>query len=275
VTLASQTITYAIVDGHPLALDVYKPGPATQATGKVPAVIVIHGGGWSADDKGEAPRASARLAQQGFAVFDIQYRTDPQPNWKTATGDVKCAIGWVKRRAKDAAGIDVDPDRVTLLGRSAGGHLALLAAYAPDDPALPPSCEAGDTRVASVISLYGPTDLVWGYEHPTNPRVFDMRARVSNFMGGPPSAVPDRYRLMSPAVRVTASSPRTLLLHGGHDAFIPAAHAELLAARLQALGVSHELLVVPYAQHAFDFIHGGLSGQLAEHAILQFLRVRR
>lgn len=269
----TRTLVYATVEGgQPLSLDVYRPGPATPATAKVPAVIVVHGGGWSADDKGDASQASERLAAQGYAVFDIQYRTAPQPNWKTATGDVKCAIGWVKRHAKSEAGVDVDPSRVTLLGRSAGGHLALLAAYTPDDPALPPSCDAGDTRVESVISFYGPTDLAWGYDHPGNPRVFDMRVRVSNFMGGTPAGAPERYRLMSPTARAKRGAPRTLLLHGGHDQFIPAGHADLLAARLRELGVPHDVLVVPYAQHAFDFISGGLAGQLAEDAIARFLR---
>jgi acetyl esterase/lipase len=271
----AQTIVYATVDGQPLALDVYPPVSTSTSTSpaesRTPAVIVIHGGGWSADDKGGAPLASAWLAAHGFAVFDIQYRTAPQPNWRTATGDVKCAIGWVKRHAMDKAGVNIDPARVTLLGRSAGGHLALLAAYAPDDPALPPTCQSGDTRVASVISLYGPTDLTWSFEHPLNPRIFDSPVRLANFLGGTPTTVPERYRLMSPTNRVTPQAPRTLLIHGGHDQFVSVSHANLLAARLSAANVPHELLIIPYAEHAFDFIQGGLAGQLAEHAILQFL----
>lgn len=263
----SQTLDFATVDGRTLALDVYRPTPAT---GRVPAVIVIHGGGWSADDKGGAPRTSAWLAAHGYAVFDIQYRTSPQPNWKTAIGDVKCAIGWVKHSAAKA-GVTVDPARVALLGRSAGGHLALLAAYAPADPALPPSCAAGDTRVATVISYYGPTDLTWGYQHPGNPRVFDTPVRLGNFMGGSPAQEPERYRLMSPAVRVTASAPRTLLIHGGRDQFVAEAHVELLTSRLRALDVPYQTLIIPYAQHGFDFVSGGLSGQLAEQAVLEAL----
>jgi len=161
---------------------------------------------------------------------------------------------------------------VSLLGRSAGAHLVLLAAYTPDDPALPPSCDAGDTRVASVISFYGPTDLVWGWDHPTNPRVFDTHVRVGNFMGGSPATVPERYKLMSPTSRVTAGAPPTLLIHGGQDQFVSVAHVERLATRLRDLGVPHRTLVVPYAQHGFDFISGGLGAQLAEQATLKFLR---
>ncbi|HSZ82529.1 MAG TPA: alpha/beta hydrolase [Polyangia bacterium] len=263
----SQTLVYANVDGQALSLDVYRPAPAGP---RAPAVIVVHGGGWSADDKGAAPLTSAWLAAHGYAVFDIQYRIAPQPNWRTAIGDVKCAIGWVKRHAREA-GVDVDPARVSLLGRSAGGHLVLLAAYDADDPALPPSCDAGDTHVASVISYYGPTDLVWGWEHPTNPRVFDVATRLGNYVGGTPATEGARFRLLSPINHVTAASPPTLLIQGGSDAFVSPPHAQRLAERLVAAGVRHDVLVVPYAQHGFDFISGGLGEQLAEQAVLRFL----
>ena len=104
-------------------LDAYLPAEDDAAR---PAIIVIHGGSWSSGDKSDFPRWNGWLVEHGFAIFDIQYRLAPQPNWQTATSDVKCAIGWVKRNA-DHYG--VDPDRIALLGRSAGGHLALLAAY--------------------------------------------------------------------------------------------------------------------------------------------------
>jgi acetyl esterase/lipase len=266
----SATLAYATVEGRALALDVYRPA----ATGRVPAIVVVHGGGWSAGDKGEAPLASAWLAARGYAVFDVQYRLAPPPTWQAAVGDVKCAIGWVKRRSGEA-GVDVDPAHVTLLGRSAGGHLALLAAYAPDDPALPPSCDAGDTRVASVISFYGVTDLAWAWEHPMNPRVFDARARLGNYVGGTPATEPARFRALSPVERATAAAPPTLLVHGGSDQIVSVEQSERLDRRLGALGVPHETLLIPYAQHGFDFIAGGLGAQLAEDAVLRFLRAAR
>jgi acetyl esterase/lipase len=266
----SATLAYATVEGRALALDVYRPA----ATGRVPAVVIVHGGGWSAGDKGEAPLASAWLAARGYAVFDVQYRLAPPPTWQAAVGDVKCAIGWVKRRSGEA-GVDVDPARVTLLGRSAGGHLALLAAYAPDDPALPPSCDAGDTRVASVVSFYGVTDLAWAWEHPMNPRVFDARARLGNYVGGTPATEPARFRALSPVERATSAAPPTLLVHGGSDQIVSVEQSERLDHRLGALGVPHETLLIPYAQHGFDFIAGGLGAQLAEDAVLRFLRAAR
>jgi acetyl esterase/lipase len=268
----SATVKYATVDGVALSLDVYRPS----VSGRVPAIVIIHGGGWSTGDKGEAPRASAWLAAHGYAVFDVQYRLAPPPSWRAAVGDVKCAIGWVKRRARQSeAGVDVDPERVTLLGRSAGGHLALLAAYTPDDAELPPTCDAGDTRVASVISFYGLTDLPWAWEHPTNPNVFDTRMRILNYAGGTPETEGARLAALSPIERVSPAAPPTLLVHGGRDQIVRVEQTMRLDGKLAALGVAHETLLVPYAQHAFDFISGGLGAQLAEDAVLRFLRPTR
>lgn len=265
-----QTIIYMKVGREAFMVDVYRPPTTTQMP--VPAIVVIHGGGWSSGDKGEAPLASQWLAAQGYAVFDIQYRLAPAAKWTTALGDIKCAIGWVKTQSQEA-GVQVDPRRVTLLGRSAGAHLALLAAYTADDPTLPPSCPAPDTHVESVISFYAPTDLVWGYQHPSNNRIYDSTRRLEDFLGGTPSTVPEAYQRASITNRVTASVPRTLLLQGGRDLFVAPTHAYLLAPKLQMAHVAHDLVMVPYGQHSFDFVQGGLSGQVIESVILRFLKV--
>ena len=268
---APKTVTYATADGIPLGLDVYPP--SSGAGGPSPAVLVAHGGGWSAGEKGDASLFSRRLAERGYTVFDIQYRMSPQPNWKTATGDVKCAVGWIKQHAS-GPDWNVDPKRLTLLGRSAGGHLALLTAYTPGDPKLPPSCDAPDTTVESVIDFYGPTDLAWGYDHPANPKAYDIHAKLTGFTGGTPSTAADLYRLLSPAARVTAGAPRTLIIHGGRDQLVSFHHSELLADKLREVGVPCETLFIPFAQHGFDFIFGGFSEQIAEQVVLRFLADR-
>jgi acetyl esterase/lipase len=264
----NQTVNHATVNGTPLALDVYLPRARPTQPGR--PVLVIHGGFWSAGQKGEAALQSRRLADLGYTVFDVQYRISPQPNWQTATGDVKCAIGWVKAHA-DTPDWNVDPARLTLLGRSAGGHLALMAAYTPTDPELRASCDVTDTSVESVISLYGPTDLGWGYKYPANKWVSDSRGKLRAFLGGPPDQAGTRYHDLSPLERVTPAAPRTLLAHGGRDQLVAHGHMGLLAARLRAMGVPCETLFIPYAQHAFDFVVGGFSDQILEAAMLRFL----
>ena len=265
-----QTLTYNTAGGQPLALDVYRP-PGVKPGQAVPAVIVVHGGGWSSGDKGEASLNSRWLSEQGFAVFDIQYRIKPQPNWQTATGDVKCAVGWVKASA-GRAGVTIDPARITLLGRSAGGHLALLAAYTADDPKLPPSCPVKDVRVGAVVAYYAPTDLVWGFGRPANIRVYDTTARLRDFLGGTPDTAAEAFRQASIVNRVTKRSPRTLLVQGGRDQFVSPQHVDRLLPHLKAAGVPHDTVLIPYGQHGFDYVVGGLGGQIVESALLAFLR---
>ncbi len=150
----------------------------------------------------------------------------------------------------------------------------LLAAYTAGDDRLPPSCPAADTSVAAVAAYYAPPDLTWGYAHPARTAVYDSSDRLRRFVGGTPQTNGDLYRLLSPTERVTPRSPRTLLVHGGRDQFIGRQHVDMLVERLRAAQVPHQTLIIPYAQHGFDFVFGGLSGQLAEAVLLRFLDAR-
>ena len=176
--------TFANVEGQALKLDVYLS--RTRQEKLSPAIVVVHGGSWSAGERGDYPQWNEWLARHGYAVFDVDYRLAPQPNWRTATGDVKCAISWVKA---NAARYEVDSTRIALLGRSAGGHLALLAAYTSGEAALAPSCTSSpDSSVRAVVALYAPTDLTWGFAHPANERVLDGAGKIRDFLGGTPAS---------------------------------------------------------------------------------------
>jgi acetyl esterase/lipase len=271
-----RTVPFATVEGgQVLSLDVYLPAPRP-ATPSRP-ILVIHGGFWQAGRRGEASMQSRQLAEAGFTVFDVEYRLAPQPNWQSAVGDVKCAIGWVKQHASSPEW-NVDPAKVTLLGRSAGAHLALMAAYTAGDTDLPPSCAApdaaADTSVESVISLYGPTDLTWAYAHPANLHAADSPAKLRAFLGDAPEREPARYRALSPTDRVTLRAPRTLLAQGGRDQFVAPDQMDRLASKLAAAGVAHDTLLIPYAQHAFDFVPGSFSSQIFEAVLRRFLAGR-
>jgi acetyl esterase/lipase len=101
--------------------------------------------------------------------------------------------------------------------------------------------------------------------------VYDSRARLERFLGGTPRTAAEAYRLASITERVRAGVPRTLLLHGGRDQLVSPTNALLLATKLAGASVAHDLVVVPYGQHCFDYVVGGLSGQIAEAVVLRFL----
>ncbi len=266
----STTHTFAQVDGKDLQLDVYLPTQNTANNGA--SLIVIHGGSWSGGERNDFPQWNQMFAAQGFTVFDVDYRLS-QPNYLTATGDVKCAVKWVR---ENAVKFKILPDRIALLGRSAGGHLALLAAYSANDTRLPSSCSANETNenVRAVVSIYAPTDLLWAYDNPANQRVIDGPQTLANFLGGSPhesNEMRERYILASPVSHVASNTPTSLLIHGGQDQLVRPENVNLLADKLKEEGAPHKTLFIPYAQHGFDYNFNGWGAQISERVILDFL----
>ncbi|MGY0234477.1 alpha/beta hydrolase fold domain-containing protein [Longispora urticae] len=261
----ARTVTYATVEGRALPLDVWLP-PASAAR-PAPVVVTVHGGAFVAGQQGQYPKWNAWLNERGYAVFDIQYRLAPPPRWNQAAGDVKCAVGWVREHAERYG---VDPTRIVLMGESAGGTLALLAAYSQGDAALPPSCPAPDTSVTAVVGLYPATDLVAGWHDDTLGGY--TREAVEKYTGGTPATAADAYRIASPLSYVRGKLPPTLLVHGEHDALVdPETQSVPLSIKLDESNVPHELVTLPMTDHGYDFQWGGWGTQITRHALGRFL----
>ncbi len=138
----------------------------------------------------------------------------------------------------------------------------------------PPSASSPpwvQSTVRGVIALYPPTDLVWSWDHPTNPRVLDTPGVLRDFLGGSPAERPDAYRAASPLGLATASAPPTLLVHGGRDELVFARQSQRLAERLAELRVPHLLVELPWATHGCDANLDGPSGQLLTFSVERFL----
>ena len=134
-----------------LLADVWSPPDGVTPSGL--GFIYLHGGGYSAFDKGGPTEPWFRhLAAQGHVVMDVAYRLIPETTVPRMQGDVKRAIAWFKR---NAARYGVNPDRIVLGGGSGGSHLALLAAYAPYHPLFTPEDVRGvDLTVRGVVGYY-------------------------------------------------------------------------------------------------------------------------
>ena len=91
-------------------------------------------------------------------------------------------------------------------------------------------------------------------------------------LGDDPQTVPDRYAVASPTGHVGPGTPPTLLVHGGRDQYVSPQHVALLAERLEAVSIPHRTVVLPYAQHAFDYIWNGWGAQVLRPVLLDFLR---
>src|SRR4051794_5617678 len=147
-------IEYGRAGGVRLLLDASVPDGA----GPHPMVIVVHGGGWGSGDKQQdTGPITEPLTRANFTWFSINYRLAPEHRWPDCFEDVQTAIRWVKAHAADYRG---DPGRIALLGYSAGGQMACLAAVRAEE----------DTRVQAVVGLAPPTDLLADTERRGGPR---------------------------------------------------------------------------------------------------------
>jgi acetyl esterase/lipase len=249
-----------------LRADVYKG----LGEGPHPLVVAVHGGSWRGGGKGQGVHVSRALAAAGYTVADVEYGLAPEHPFPEAVADLKCLLGRLRARASE---LGVDPRRVILLGRSAGGQIALVAAYSAGDARLPPSCDTEDAPVQGVVALYAPADLVYGHANPMRPDVIRGNQSLELYLSGPPVRRREAYRLASPRSWVDDRAlPPTLLLHGASDPIVECLHSVLLAAELTAAGQRVRQVCVPFGDHAFDMRPGGVGDQLARGAILEFLR---
>src|SRR5215207_8001925 len=265
-----------------LICDLWQPPLGVAPSGL--ALVYLHGGAWSLLDKDFLTRPFFRhLAAQGHVVMDVAYRLYPETDMLGMVGDAKRAIAWMKAQGP---AYGVNPERVVVAGGSAGGHLALLAAYTPRDGALTPD-DVGETdlSVRAVISCYGPTDLrayydhtrqnIWGHlgqateTHPPSPLIRGVLGTsyerlglgktgavgaMEPLLGGRPETVPDRYALFSPTTHVQPGCPPTLLIQGKDDVIAPVTATNLLFEQLGAAGVPAVNIVFPHAEHVFDLV---------------------
>jgi len=250
-----------------LTADVFHaPGPPPH-----PFVVVVHGGSWRRGDKGELPHFSRQLAAAGYTVVDIRYALAPAEPFPRGIADVKCLLGRARERAVELA---IDPARAALLGRSAGGQVALIAAYSAGDPRIPPSCPVSDEPPRVVAALYAPSDLAWGHDNPMVPDVIQGTESIELYLGGAPAEAREAYRLATAMSWVDRAVPPTLLVHGGGDQLVSPIHSRRLAAALADRGREVVFIEVPMGEHGMDARPGGVGEQVARRAVLDFLGAR-
>lgn len=253
-SIERRTLVYATPGGEPLELDLYR---AAHHSPPAPLVLVVHGGSWQGGDRRQLSDLNRHLASQGYVVAAVSYRFAPRWPFPAARDDVRAALAYLKVHAGE---LRLDPHRVVLLGRSAGGQLALLVAYT-----------AGDPAIRGAISFYAPADLRYSYEHPGNPLVLDSRAVLTAYLGGGPAQRPETYDEASPLNFVGAETPPTLLIHGERDELVRPIQSERLAGRLRQTGRPVFFLRLPWATHGCDVNFGGPCGQLSAYAVERFL----
>ncbi|WP_269542587.1 alpha/beta hydrolase [Cerasicoccus fimbriatus] len=249
-------------------LDVYLPPDSFERPR--PAVVVIHGGAWRMGDKNDRREQAFGngLAEEGYVVFSINYKLnvfhrDENGKWLGQTVawpqnlyDCKTAVRYIRAHAEDYG---VDPNRIAVMGGSAGGHLALLTGstvnverFNQDGLYLDQSND-----VSCIVNFYG---TAW----VNNPH------RAPKFEGGIPGLPEgENAKLASPATWLGDDTPPILIVHGDSDPSVSVKFSRKLVPILQEKGIEHTYIEIPEAKHSFGWTAAGTD---VKPAVLAFLK---
>jgi acetyl esterase/lipase len=216
-------------------LDLYFPSGDFRSNR--PAVVFIHGGGFTGGDKAEYRSASvsADLCRAGYVVVSCNYVLGPKTKegvWPQNIADCRNAVRWVRAHAKE---LGVNPDKIAVAGGSAGGYLALMVGLSDDKtgPGGDPAAKVS-AKVSAVIDMYG---------------VVNFSKHGKGEVVGATSAEQKAYL---PELQCDAQDPAVLILHGTADSTVDIAQSDDMAKALRATKTSYEYIVVEGAPHTFD-----------------------
>jgi acetyl esterase/lipase len=250
-----QSYIYKKIGHKELSLDFYKAA----ASGKKACLVVIHGGAWNSGDSKQLADLNSYIARRSDChVAAINYRLAPEFKFPAQMDDTKDAVNFLAQHAEE---LNINADCFILLGRSAGGQMALLYAYSAHDP-----------RVKGVVSFYGPADMAWGASIKTNKLVLDVERVFKDYLGGLINEAPEAYKQSTACNFVDPGSPKTLLIHGPNDAMVSFHHSERLEEKLKTNKVPYYFLRLPWATHGCDYNINGPSGQVSTYAVEEFIR---
>jgi acetyl esterase/lipase len=235
-------VVYCSYGDRKLSADVYYPAKSSQK--KVPAVIMVFGGGWKSGDRSQNIPIAKRLAAKGYVAVTIDYRLSPEAKYPAAVHDVKAAIRWIRANAKL---YNVDTGKVATLGMSAGGQLAALVGATNGNTKLEgDGCNMGySSDVRAIVDIDG----ILAFHHPESAE----GTIAGEWLGGSYDQTPETWteasaltyagRSTPPILFINSSTPR---FHAGRDDMIK---------KLDQFGIYHEQYTLPDTPHPFWFFH--------------------
>jgi acetyl esterase/lipase len=254
---AQLNVVYTTVDTWEGKVDFYLPAN----TGKQTAIVInIHGGGWNKGVK-ESQTGFSSFFKAGYAVANIEYRLTGQATAPAAVEDARCALIYIIKNAK---ALNIDVNKIVIMGGSAGGHLALMAGLLGNNHLFDKNCTGVEKiKVAAIIDKYAITD-VWDWAYGPN-----LTSKSATKWLGDKATNEAFAKSVSPIHYITKDSPPIFIVHGDADPTVPYQQSEALHKKLIEFGVKTEFITVP----------GGLHGKFEKEknaeinkAIIEFLK---
>ena len=218
-------------------MDIYNSPTATKPT---PVVINIHGGGWNHGTK-ESQSGFSTFFKMGYAVANVEYRLTPQATAPAAVEDTRCALIYIIKNAK---ALNIDVNKIVIMGGSSGGHLALMGGLLANDHRFDGNCPGVENiKVAAIIDKYGITDVWdWGYGKNITSK------SATNWLGT--YAKDEKFaKTVSPIYYVNKNSPPTFIVHGDADPTVPYQQSVALHQKFVEAGVKTQFMTVEGGLH--------------------------
>lgn len=256
MAVEQRTLTYARVEGLELRAERYRPEDASQRLGK--ALVMVHGGAWTVNDRLTPHVVSQALALRGMTVFSLDFRDGRNGKHPCAVQDIAAGIRWVRANADR---FEIDPERIGLIGSSSGGHLVLLAAIQPDVAAHrgTPFAVDEDFRDAPVSAEVGYVIALWPV---SDPLVRFRHAQASDrkeLVAAHRRYYRDEDHMAQASVQRTLAAgeaqtvPPLLLVQPGADRNVPQEMTLDLLREYQRAGGDLRYLFYPGLPHAFAY----------------------
>ncbi len=285
-----KTFVYKVVGRDSIRSDFYR-----LSNDKIvrPVIVWIHGGGFIWGSRNSLPKEQLGLyLNAGYSVLSIDYRLAPETKLDDIIKDVKDAVTWIRN---NDAQLQIDPNRIFVIGHSAGGYLALMTGYILDNPP------------RAIVSFYGYGDIQ--SEWCNRPDSFYVRMGLvsrekafksirdsvitsasgeerfelylycrqqgiwtSIISGHDPATEPEYFERYCPIKNINAKFPPTLLIHGDRDKDVPVEQSALMSEALSLKNIDHELIKIPGFGHAFDILEGGLGNTKISNTFYEVIK---
>ncbi len=236
--LAFKNIVYKKLETENLQLDIYRKKELTEAA---PTLIFIHGGGWKKGKRADYLPYLINYAEKGYITITISYRLSDVAKFPAQILDVKSAVEWIRQNASKYM---INPEKIAVIGGSAGGHLAMLLGYSNETDFTQECSGSSIPKVQAIVNLYGPADLTTEYAK--------TRGEIRGLIGKTYNEAPNVYISASPNTYISPDDTPTLIFHGTIDSLVPVSQSDNLHKKLNEAGVENDYHRLKGWPHTMD-----------------------
>lgn len=230
-----ESIFYKTIGDRKLALDIFYPKVKSKQT--LPAVLLIHGGGWKSGDKNQNYDQAIKLAQNGYVAITVEYRMSLEAQYPAAVLDVKAAVQWIRKNANK---YKINPNQIAAMGFSAGGQLVALLGTTNSQTIFKNETAISD-EVQAVINVDG----ILAFKHPES----EEGVSAALWLGGTYEEAPQNWVQASALSHVNKNAVPILFINSAYPRF-HAGRTDMIN-KLNSFSIYSEVHEFPNTPHTF------------------------